>query len=163
MSAHHPDYWLVYMSDSEHAAPGEVTAIAPAILDRPRFGPDARWLLAATDSYRDAHPHHRVVFAAAVTRWLRLTHGKTWDDVGVHFHDALADLDEHSPALLMTCSDIVTAVVANAAVHLTVLVPGQRDPITDISTEEVRALLLDVLERDWPPYIARRLAEAAKQ
>lgn len=163
MSAQHPDYWLAYMSDGDHVRPGEVTAVAPEILDRPRFGTDAQRLLAVADSYRMAHPDHRVVFAAGVTRWLKLEHGKTWDDVGVYFYDALEDLDDHSPALLMTCSDMIRAVVANAAVHLTIFIPGQSEPITDIPTEEVRALLLDVLERDWPPYITRRLAEAAAQ
>ncbi len=75
MSAQHPKYWLAYLSESPENRPNEITTTAPEILDRPRFSQDAQVLLAAADAYHAVHPHHRVVFAAAVTRWLHVDRG----------------------------------------------------------------------------------------
>lgn len=74
------------------------------------------------------------------------------------FYDALLDLDQHSPALLIESSPIARAIVANAALHLEILVVGPPGPSRDIPTEPVRAALLDVLERDWPAYITATMA-----
>ena len=76
---------------------------------------DAQVLLAAADAYHAVHPHHRVVFAAAVTRWLHVDRGLNWDDFDIDFYEALADLDAHTPQLLIEASPIARAVVGNAA------------------------------------------------
>ena len=162
MSAQHPKYWLAYLSESPKNRPNEITTTAPEILDRPRFSRDAQVLLAAADAYHDTQPHHRVVFAAAVTRWLHVNRGFTWDDLDIDFYDALVDLDDHTPQLLIEASPIARAVVANAAIELTIFMVGESAPITDIPTEPVRAAILEALERDWPPYITGALERQAQ-
>ena len=163
MSGQHPKYWLAYLSESPKNRPNEITTTAPEILDRPRFSHDAQVLLAAADAYHAAHPHHRVVFAAAVTRWLHVDRGRKWDDLDIDFYDALADLDAHAPQLLIEASSIARAVVGNAAVELTIFMVGESAPITDIPTEPVRAAILEALERDWPAYITDALARQAQR
>lgn len=158
MSAHHPTYWLAYISEAVENGPAEITATAPEILDRPRFSQDVRVLLAAADAYHDAYPAERVVFAAAVTRWLNVERGLAWDDLDADFFEALLDLDAHAPALLIEASPIAIAVVANAAVHLEVFLVGECGPSRPLPTEPVRAAMLEALERDWPAYITRALA-----
>jgi hypothetical protein len=163
MSAQHPKYWLAYLSESPKNRPNEITTTAPEILHRPRFTHDAQVLLAAADAYQAVHPHHRVVFAAAVTRWLHTDRGLNWDDFDIDFYEALADLDAHTPQLLIEASPIARAVVGNAADELTIFMVGEPAPITDIPTEPVRAAILEVLERDWPPYITGALARQAQR
>ena len=106
MSAQHPKYWLAYLSESPENRPNEITTTAPEILHRPRFTHDAQVLLAAADVYHAVHPHHRVVFAAAVTRWLHVDRGLNWEDFDIDFYEALADLDAHTPQLLIEASPI---------------------------------------------------------
>lgn len=163
MSAQHPKYWLAYLSESTETSPDEITTTAPEILDRPRFSRDAQVLLAAADAYQDAHPQHRVVFAAAVTRWLHVDRGLSWDDLDIDFYDALLDLDAYSPQLLIEASPIARAVVANAAIDLTIFVVGESAPIADIPTEPVRAAIVEALERDWPTYITGALERQAQR
>jgi hypothetical protein len=158
MSALHPNYWLAYLSESPDNCPNEITTTAPEILDRPRFSRNAQVLLAAADAYHAVHPHHRVVFAAAVTRWLHLDRGLNWDDLNIDFDEALANLDAHTPQLLIEASPIARAVVGNAALELTIFMVGESAPITNLPTEPVRAAILEALERDWPAYIADALA-----
>lgn len=155
MSARHPSYWLAYISEATEDGPDEITATAPEVLDRPRFSRDAQVLVAAADAYRDVHPHQRVVFAAAVTRWLHVDRGLTWDDLGIDFYDALLNLDAHAPALLIEASPIAMAIVANSAIHFEIFAVGEPGPPQEIPTEPVRAAILEALERDWPPYITR--------
>lgn len=163
MSAQHPKYWLAYLSEATENGSNEITAIAPEILDRPQVSLDARVLLAAADAYHDAHRHHRVVFAAAVTRWLHVDRDLTWDDLDIDFYEALLDLDAHAPQLLIEASPIARAVVANAAINLEIRVVGEPAPITDIPTEPVRAAILEALERDWPSYITAAMARRAQR
>jgi hypothetical protein len=163
MSAQNPKYWLAYLAESPKNRPSEITTTAPEILDRPRFSRDAQVLLAAADAYHAVHPHHRVVFAAAVTRWLHVDRGLNWEDFGIDFYEALADLDAHTPQLLIEASPIARAVVGNAAVHLTIFLVGESAPITDIPTKPVRAAILEVLERDWPPYVSAALERQAQR
>jgi hypothetical protein len=158
MSARHPTYWLAYLSEETERGSNEITAIAPETLDRPRFTRDAQVVLAAADAYHSEHPHERVVFAGAVTRWLHVERDLSWDDLDVDFYDALLDLDEHSPALLIEASPIARAIVANAALHLEILLVGPPGPFRDVPTEPVRAAILGVLERDWPEYITATMA-----
>jgi hypothetical protein len=163
MSAQHPKYWLAYLSESTEKGSNEITTTAPEILDRPRFSRDAQVLLAAADAYHATHPHHRVVFAAAVTRWLHVDRGLSWDDLDIDFYDALLDLDAYTPQLLIEASPIARAVVANAAIDLTIFVVGESAPITDIPTEPVRAAIVEAVERDWPPYITAALERQAQR
>ncbi len=160
MNAEHPSYWLIYISEQTETGPEEITAIAPEILDRPRMSSDVRMLLAAADAYHDAHPHHRVVYLAAVTRWLFGRH-VSWRGLEVDFSAALADLDRYSPALLMEASAVARAVVANTTRHLTILMVGEHEPIPDDVDEQVRSAILEALERDWPDYIAGILGRYA--
>lgn len=152
VNAQRPTFWLTYISEQTEIAPNEITAIAPEILDRPRLSGNVRMLLAATDAYHDAHPHERVVYLAAVTRWLFLKY-VTWRGLDVDFSAALIDLDRYSPALLIEASEIAVAVVANAALHHTILVVGELVPIPEDVDEDVRTAILEALERDWPDYI----------
>jgi hypothetical protein len=149
-----PDYWLAYLSDRDDCA-NEITAIAPCLLDRLRFSRDACAVLAAADAYRSAHPHHRVVFVAAVTHWLDRVKNITWDDLEVDFDGALADLDRHSPALLIEASPIARAVVASAADRLTIFVVDGGIEDGGDHTEPCREAIVATLERDWPAYIRR--------
>jgi hypothetical protein len=152
MTLEQPTYWLAYLSEAVETGPAEITATAPETLERPKFTRDARVLLAAADIYRAAHPIQRVVFAAAITRWLHMK-GITWDDLDIDFYEALADLDAHAAALLIEASPIAMAVVGNAAMHLDILIPGHGIEDADHHTEPVRAAIHATLERDWPTYI----------
>jgi len=163
MSAQHPKYWLAYLSEEAKNGSNEITATAPEILDRPRFNRDAQVLLAAADAYHATHPQHRVVFAAAVTRWLCVDRDLTWVDLDINFYEALLNLDAHSPQLLIEASPIAMGIVANSAVHLEIFAVGEPAPITDIPTEPVRAAILEALERDWPSYINTALARQAQR
>ena len=163
MSAQHPKYWLAYLSDETEDGANEITTTSPEILDRPRFSRNAQRLLATVDAYHDTHPRHRVVFAAAVTRWLKVDRDLTWDDLRIDFYDALLDLDKNTPQLMIEASPIARAVVANAAIDLEIWIVGEPDPITDIPTEPVRAAILEALERDWPAYIADVLVRQAQR
>ena len=161
MSLEHPAYWLAYLSDQGDARPDEITAIAPETLRRPLFSSDAQVLLSAADRYHHLHPHERVVFAAAVTRWLHVEHHRSWNDLSVDFYQALADLDRHAPALLIQASPIARAIVANAALHLEIFHVGDDDiEDADLHTEPVRDAIHAALERDWQPYITRFAARS---
>ena len=162
MNLEHPNYWLAYLSESVEDGPAEVTAIAPCAMDRPRLTYDTRGLLAAADAYHDEHPHERVVFAAAVTRWLSLSRSLRWYDLDIDFYAALAELDAHAPALLIEASPIVMAVVGNAATHHVILVVGEKERC-EPNVEDVRALMVAALEQDWPAYIRRVLSRYANQ
>jgi hypothetical protein len=153
MSLEHPSYWLAYLSDAAHVREGEVTAVAPGILPRPAFSPDAQMMLAAADVYHADNPTERVVFAAAITRWLHVEYGLRWADIDVDFFDALSDLDAHAPALLIEASPIAPAIVANAALSLEIRVITDEPLDSELPTEPVRAALTEALVRDWPPYI----------
>ena len=156
MSLEHPEYWLAYLSEGGDARPDEVTAIAPETLQRSKFTRDAQILLAAAEWYHDRHPTERVVFAAAITRWLHVEHSRNWDDLDVDFYSALDDLDLHAPALLIQASPIARAIVANAAMHLQIMFVGDTAVETaDVHTEPVREAIRTALERDWRPYISR--------
>jgi hypothetical protein len=160
MSLDQPRYWLAYISEDVETGPAEVTAIAPEVLPRPGFTRDARVVLAAADAYHDANPRYRVVFLGSVTRWLHTSRGIRWADLDVDLDDALADLDLHSPALLIEAASVTTAVVANAATHLDLVWPDGRIESGDEHTEPVRAAIQAVLERDWSEYINRVVAAA---
>jgi hypothetical protein len=153
MTIEQPTYWLAYISEATETGPMEITATAPGILDRPPFTRDARVLLAAADAYHAAHPQQRVVFAAAVTRWLHVEKCITWHELDMDFDEALADLDSHAPALLIEASPIAMAVVANAALHLDIFIVCGGVEDADKHTEPVRAAIQAALERDWPAYI----------
>jgi hypothetical protein len=88
-----------------------ITAVAPEVLPGERFSAETRGLLAAADALHVHHPGRRVVFAAAVTRWL---HGKgfEWNDLDVEFFEALRELDEHAPALEIEATQLSMSVVA---------------------------------------------------
>lgn len=159
MSLEHPNYWLAYLSDSAGTRPDEITAVAPEILQRSLFGHDAQVVLAAADSYHGHRPRERVVFAAAVTRWLHVEHDRCWEDLDIDFYEALEDLDAHAPALLIESSSVARAVVANAALHLELLVVGGGIEDGDFHTEPVREAIQCALERDWERYISGTLAK----
>ena len=159
MSLEHPIYWLAYLSDSVETRPDEITAVAPEVLQRSLFGHDAQVVLAAADSYHGHHPQERVVFAAAVTRWLHVEHGRCWHDLDIDFYEALEDLDAHAPALLVESSSVARAVVANAAMHLDIVIVGGGVENADVHTEPVREAIQGALERDWQQYIRRILAD----
>ena len=106
MNVEQPDYWLAYVGEDAMDGAGEITATAPTILDRTRLSRDARIVLAAADTYHGAHPTERVVFVAAVTRWLVRQHDTKWSDLAVDFARALAELDRHAPALLIDASPL---------------------------------------------------------
>jgi hypothetical protein len=159
MSVEHPKYWLAYLSDGEgEARDDEITAVAPEILHRSLFGTDAQTLLAAADAYHDRHQYERVVFAAAVTRWLSEEHQIGWDDLDIDFYEALADLDAHAPALMIEASPVARAIVANAATRLELFIVGEAVQDADVHTDPSRAAILGALVRDWAPYINRILA-----
>ncbi len=152
MSLEHPYYWLAYLSDAPGVRDEAVIAIAPETVVRHQLSPSARTLLAAADMYHDHHRTERVVFVAAVTRWLHVEHGVSWTDLDVDFFEALAALDAHAPALLIEASPIARAIVANAAINLHFLVDPDDRCESEIPTEPVRAALVEALERDWAAY-----------
>lgn len=154
MTLERPDYWLAYVS-AEDDRTTEITATAPCCLDRPRFSRDARVLLAAAGAYHDAHPDQRVVFVAAVTRWLLRARELSRERLGIDFEGALDDLDRHAPALLIEASPLARAVVADSANHLTIHYAGGGMEDGAIHTEPCRAAILAALERDWPAFIRR--------
>jgi hypothetical protein len=130
----------------------EIVAIAPeAVLAADQLGRDARWLLAAADGYHVHHPHERLVFNGAITRWLR-EQGVGWIDVDVDVEAALRTLDQHSPRLVIEASPLAIAVVASPADVIAVLHPGGR--VEDERIDEgVRDELRQVLEREWASHI----------
>jgi hypothetical protein len=159
MSLEYPHYWLAYLSDAADVYPDEVTAIAPEILQRSMFSRSTQVLLATADRYHDSHSSERVVFAAAITRWLHVEHGREWHDLDVDFDDALDDLDQYAPALLIQASPIARAIVANAAIHLEIVRDNWLER-ADVHTEPVREAIHMALQRDWRPYITRIAARS---
>jgi hypothetical protein len=161
MSAEHPAYWLVYVPARTELGATEVAAIAPEELRAQQFCRDAQWLLAAADGYHVHHPHDRVVFTGAVTRWLH-TQGVGWGDVAVDVGGALRDLDEHASRLVIEASELTMAVAASPTHVIEVLHPSGRVEHAERINERVRDELRQELERDWPPHIrsvtARRSA-----
>ena len=153
MSLEHPSYWLTYLSDADHTREGEVSAVAPEVLPRGPFNSDAQMLLAAADAYHADYPRQRVVFAAAITRWLFVVYGTRWVDIDVDFFDALSDLDAHAPALLIEVSPVARAIVANASLNFELRVVADEPLGPALPTEPVRDALTETLVRDWPPYI----------
>lgn len=124
------------------------------MLPRERFSSDTQGLLAAADSFHAHHPDQRVVFAAAVTRWLH-GQGFEWRDLDVDFFAALCDLDERAPALLIEAAQLTIGVVANAATQCTVrYADGGSEPL-DRHVEPVRTALLQALVRNWPVHPIR--------
>ena len=160
MSLEHPNYWLAYLSEATETGPAEITVTAPEILDRQRFTHDAQILLAVADTYHGEHPKERVVFAAALTRWLHVSRGLGWSGLNIDFYDALADLDAHAPALLIQASPLTMAIVGNAAVRLELATVGGAVTNAAAYDEPVQAAIAAALERDWPEY-SRRLAVAS--
>ena len=160
MNFEQPGYWMAYLSDGADARSDEVTVIAPEILQRSAFTRDAQILLAAADWYHERHATERVIFAAAITRWLHVEYEQSWPGLDVDFDDALDDLDHHAPALLIQASPIARAIVANAAIHLEIMFVGESSIQTaDDHTEPVRKAILGSLRRDWAPYIRRAAVE----
>ncbi|MCU1394878.1 MAG: hypothetical protein JWM34_3306 [Ilumatobacteraceae bacterium] len=161
MSFEHPEYWMAYLSDGGDARSDEVTVVAPEILQRSAFTRDAQVLLAAADWYHERHATERVIFAAAITRWLYVEYEQSWLGLDVDFDDALEDLDHHAPALLIQASPVARAIVANAAIHMEIMFVGE--PLAqsaDDHTEHVRNAILGGLLRDWAPCISRRAARS---
>lgn len=148
-----PDYWLAYLSEKDEQAQ-QITVIAPCMLDTPRLPPDARALLGTVDTYRKAHPHQRVIFAAEVTRWLHHANNVTWGDLNIDFYQALTELDRHPPALHLPASPIARGVVADASDHLQIFIDGRVED-GHLHTEPCRAAIHAALEHDWPPFIRR--------
>ncbi len=62
MSAPHPTYWLAYLSEETERGSNEITAIAPEILDRPRFTRDAQVVLAAAAANLTFNPVQPIRF-----------------------------------------------------------------------------------------------------
>jgi hypothetical protein len=159
MSVEHPAYWLVYVPQSTEEGAAEVAAVAPEATPRRLLGADARALLAQAEHYHELHPQQRIVFVAEITRWLD-GWGDIWTDVEVHLYEALHDLDEHAPALLVEVSPIMLAVVANTAREASLnYTDGSVEPI-DRHVEPARAAVLKVLERDWPAWVRSVLGRA---
>ena len=153
MSLEHSSYWLAYLSDGDHVREGEVTTIAPEVVPRISFTSDAQMLLAVADAYHRCRPRERVVFAAAITRWLLVAYGLRWPDVDVDFFGALSEFDANAPALLIEASSIARAIVANASLSLELRVVTDERYEAELPTEPVREALLEALVRDWPLYI----------
>jgi hypothetical protein len=152
MSLERPGYWLVYVPESTETGPPEVAAVAPEMLRPERFSTDTQGLLVAADSFHAHHLDQRVVFAGALTRWVH-AEGLAWHDLDVDFFEALSDLEEHAPALLIEATQVTMGVVADAAKECTIwYADGGSEPL-DRHVEPVRTALLQALVRDWPPYV----------
>jgi hypothetical protein len=159
MTLERPVYWLVYVPESTETGPPEITAVAPEVLPRELLSTDTEGLLATVEAFHAHHPDQRVVFAAAVTRWLH-EQGFEWRDLGVAFFGALRELDERAPALLIEATQLSMAVVASTAKECTIhWSEGGTEPL-DRHREPVRSALLQALKRDWPDYI-RSVARTA--
>ena len=113
-------------------------------------------------TYAEFDPLTRLHFALFVERvFAEVEPGKLYLD-NFHMHviyEALEDLDAHAPALLIESSAVARAVVANAAMHLELLIVGGGIEDGDFHTEPVREAIRGALERDWENYIRQILAK----
>jgi hypothetical protein len=159
MSVEHPAYWLVYVPESTEEGAAEVAAVAPEATPRQLLGADGRALLVQVDRYHELHPHQRIVFVSELTGWLD-GWGYAWTDVDVHLYEALRDLDEHAPGLLIEASPVTLAVVANTAREAWLKYTDGAVERVDELVEAVRAAVLEVLERDWPAWVRSVLGRA---
>jgi hypothetical protein len=159
MSLEHPAYWVIYVPESTEDGPAEVAAVAPEVVPSRLLGRDARGLLDQAERYHEDHPDQRIVYLGELTRWLHNL-GLKWHDVQVDVFEAMHDLDQHAPHLLIEASPITMFVVADSAdrseIHCT-------DGIVESTTrhaEPARGAILEVLERDWAPWVRRVLRHA---
>lgn len=140
-----PNYWLLYVPESTEDGPPELTAIAPAIINRRELCRDARITLAVADLYHREHLAERVVFVADLTAWLALEKDTRWDDLDVDIYDAMAAFDEYVPNLVLSADPIAMAVAIRGRAKFDVLMPGY--PVIDAADhdEAVRADILRVI------------------
>ena len=145
MTTVHPDYWLVYVPESTEDGPPELTAVAPAVIDRRRLDRDARITLAVADHFHLEHPDIRIVFVADLTAWLAARKHTTWADLDVDIYEAMHVFDEQPSKLVMSASAIAIAVAIRGRSRAEILVPGQSVIMAADHDEAVRADILRTL------------------
>jgi hypothetical protein len=99
----------------------------------------------------------RTLLVSDITRWLAGT-GRTWESIGVDFATAQNELEQQSPALIVTVSQLAYAILCSAARDLTVYTSGRAAEVPTGEREQVRAALEARLAADWPAYISEVLA-----
>jgi hypothetical protein len=163
----HPSWWLVRGVEwpGGDMAEGAV-AYAPDLARRFRTagapdgmsrGLDTVLLLGAKFA---AVKHVKVVFFAELTRWLKVEHGVTWEDLAVDWVAVLDELDARLPvALYLTISQRAHAFICDAAIRLTFHYPGGRTELaSEGERERVRQAVYRMLAADWPGYIREQVA-----
>jgi hypothetical protein len=159
MSVEHPAYWLLYVPESTEVGVAEVAAVAPEAMPRKLLGADGRGLLDQAQRYQETRQGARVVFLGELTRWLN-ERGIAWGDLDVDIFEAMRDLDEHAPHLLIDASPLTMTVVVNSAEDATIHYNDGGAESINRHVEPVRAAILEVLERDWPAWVRSVLGRA---
>jgi len=175
-----PDAWMTrpplflvtglpWPEDDGAAMAEAALAIAPDVTQAVRpvgsdgqpipLGRDLAIMLAA-GSECAAALYKRVLFMSDITRWLADT-GRTWEHIGVDFATAQAELEQQSPALLVTVSRAAYNVLCCAARSPTMHhALGRAPEVTTDDREKLRAAIDARLDADWPGYITKALEGA---
>jgi hypothetical protein len=138
----HPDYWLVYVPEATEDGPPELTALAPAVVDRRTLGRDARITLAVADVFHEDHPDTPIVFVADLTAWLSTQKGTRWADLDVDIYEVMHVFDERVPNVVLSASPIAIAVAIRGLSRSEVLMPGTSVIDAADHDEAVRADIL---------------------
>jgi len=161
---------LALAGDADGAEMAEAAlAIAPAVTQTVRpagtdgqpipLGPDLALMLDA-GSRCAAALGKRVLFVSDITRWLADT-SRTWEEIGADFATAQNELEEQSPALLVTVSRTAYGILCSTIGNLTINLDsyGKAEIMTD-ECEMLRTAFEAQLDADWPIYIRKELASA---
>ena len=157
-----PPSWLVCGMEWPEEVDSDITeaafAVAPATVPRSVMPPDAARILDYAEDYARERSI-RVVFFSDLTRWLSQL-GTSWVDERIDWYDALDTIRE-TPILkvyLAVNRRTYRHLCDTARRHIVTYLDGTTEVLTAGEREEVRAAMLDLLEREWPGYVAAVVA-----
>ncbi|MFD8483611.1 hypothetical protein [Kitasatospora sp. NPDC059673] len=159
-----PRYWLAHALEWPQAeGPYRecAQALAPPLIPRQMVSRDVADILAVADAFQKAQPGRRLVFFSDLTLWLD-GQGSDWGRRGTDWEAGLREL-ENAPALtlFLTLSQYHHAFLADASREgMTIrFADGAVEKVTPQVREAARTFMQQILERDWPGYIGRVIAD----
>ncbi|MDH6107915.1 hypothetical protein P3T36_006374 [Kitasatospora sp. MAP12-15] len=159
-----PRYWLVQalawpQADGPYRECAQ--ALVPPMIPRQMVPRDAADILTVADAYQGEHPTRRLVFFSDLTRWLD-GQGSDWGRRGTDWEGGLRQLEEApAPGLYLTLSQYHHTILGDASREgMTIYFSdGLVEKVTPEIRDAARAFMQQTLERDWPGYISRLIAD----
>jgi hypothetical protein len=159
----YPPYWLIFGKEWPEGASEmawAALAVAPVFSRRVAISREAADVIDVADAYvAQRRPPGKVVYFSDLTRWLD-DFGQTWGSRSVDWERVIDELDE-GLRLELQVSSFSHMVLCNASRAMTIHIEGPLPPHINPDTFQwdIRQAFAGVLERDWPPYVARFLAD----